>query len=186
MLILIAVRALAAAEPAEPWSELSVVTGLTSQLSSVAGGERVLEAGPRAGVGWHSGTIRLELAGAHSNSAVLPGGRGSFSTTTVAGSISPSVRNAAGEPVLYFGGGAALAWYQGQISEQRWNGWQMDHDESRFGLALHGELAWRALHREQLAVELGYAQRYNFLKDSVISGQHHILSVSLWLNPSLR
>ena len=184
--MLIFFSSLAAAEPTDIWSDLSVVAGLTSQYSSVAGGESVLETGPRAGVGWHSGTIRLEMTGSHSNSAVTPLGRGSFSTSSIAGSINPSVRNAAGQPVLYFGGGAALSWYQGQITELRWNGWQMDHDESRIGLALHGELAWRALHHEQFAVELGYTQRYNFLKDSIIAGQHHILSASLWLSPSQR
>lgn len=186
MLLLLLSPSLAAAERTDIGSDLSVVVGLTSQASTVIGGERVFEAGPQAGVGWHSGTIRLALSGSHSNSAVLPGARGSFSTSTLAGSISPSVRNAAGQPVLYFGGGASLGWYQGQITERHWNGWQMDHNESRVGMAIHGEIAWRALHQERFAVELGYAQRYNFLKDSVIAGQHHILSASLWLSPSLR
>lgn len=186
MQILFFLSTLAAAESTTSGADVFVVAGLTSQISSVAGGERVLEAGPRAGVARNSGTIRLELSGSHTNSAVVSAGRGSFSTSVLAGSIAPAVRNASGQPVLYFGGGAALAWYQGQLSEQRWNGWQMNHDESRVGLALHGEISWRALHHERFALEVGYYQRYNFLKDSIIAGRHHLLSVSLWLSPLQR
>ena len=169
-------------EPAHAWSDLSVVAGMTSQFSTVAGDERILELGPRGGVAWHRSTIRLEASGAHSRST---GGRGRFSTTTLAGAITPSVRSASGRPVFYIGAGAALVWFQGQITERRWNGWQLEHDEQRAGLAIHGALAWRVVHQERFAIELDYTQRVNFLQDSVISGQHHILSACLWINPTL-
>ena len=35
---------------------------------------------------------------------------------------------------------------------------------------------------EQLAVELDYTLRYNFLQDSIISRGHHILGLTLWMS----
>ena len=184
MLLWLLTTQTAADEPVSDWSDLAVLIGLSEQVSKTIDSKSILQTGPTAGVAWHRSSFRVDLSYAHNNNIALgDDNSGTFSTNALSASISPTLYNRMGHPVAYYGGGAALVAYRAQITESRWNGWSMDHDELQRTIALHALFAWRIVHRESFAVELCYTQRYNFLNNEVIGKRHRILSLNLWLRP---
>jgi hypothetical protein len=176
--------AAAAAEPVPEWAALAPHAGLTVQASVLSHESSVnLETGPTVGLAWYLGFARLDLqASALSSENPLGVSQGDFLTRNLALTFAPSIRSRSGRPVLYLGGGAALGRYHAEVTEYRWHGWHMDHDEDYTALTVHGAVSWRMVHTARCAVDLDYVQRYNTL-DAVFGPRHRLLGVSVSLLP---
>ena len=170
-------------EPAPSWSGLAATIGFTGQFSTIADNrDVVLEAGPLLGITHHQGTARFDLRYGYNNNFTLwDGENGRFSTHTLSGAMMSPI-HITDHPVVYIGGGAAMSVFDAEYTEIWEYGRVFEHDEHQTTVTVHGALAWRVIHREQLAVELDYTLRYNFLQDSIISRGHHILGLTLWMS----
>ena len=162
---------------------LSVAVGLSTQASTVFEDTTlVLESGPQAHLAIQPGTFRHSVGLRYNTNAVPGWTPGEFTSAALSLSTQAMYDNGAGRPIAYAGGGLTMARYRAQITEYRFNGWQLDHDDLQSGLGIHATGSWRAVHQEAFAVELAYTLRRSFLSDTIIGPWHHLLEATVWLN----